>query len=65
MKIETAGPISFMVVGVLAAFFGALVKETMNIDPSGIYLGGGIIFVVGVFLVIDRKSAKNLFRFAT
>ena len=63
MKIETSGPISFMVAGVVIALIGALIEKSLQIDPSAAYVGGGIIFVVGLYLSIDRKRAKNLFRF--
>ncbi|MEC4849103.1 MAG: hypothetical protein RI100_07940 [Nitrosarchaeum sp.] len=65
MKIETVGPIAFMIGGVFLALIGAGIESGLKINPSASYLGGGIIFILGGYLAIDRKRAKNIFKFAT
>lgn len=65
MKIETIGPISFMALGIVAAIIGAVLEQSIGLDPSGVYIGGTIAFLVGLYLVIDRKRSKNIFKFAS
>ena len=65
MKVYTVGPISFMVVGIIAAIIGAVIEDTTKIDPLGVYVGGTVVFGVGLYLAIDRKRARNVFKFAT
>lgn len=65
MKVHTVGPISFVVLGIIAAIGGAILENTTNIDPFAAYAGGALAFILGLYLAIDRKTARNIFKFAT
>ena len=64
MKIDTVGPIAFIALGLVAIGVGALLGNFTGIEPSGFYSGGAITFLLGIYLAIDRKRSRNLFKFS-